>query len=90
MLVNTIISEGLYKIPGLLKTEIRYTCKIQCKENKAKITFSDFHYFVENEIQSIFWEDINRKIKKRLVSQLDSYLSDFSRSASYEDLKVDW
>ena len=26
-----------------------YTCKIECKKNEAKITFSDFHYLIENE-----------------------------------------
>tara|TARA_B100001250_G_scaffold412703_1_gene444620 strand:+ start:6749 stop:7288 length:540 start_codon:yes stop_codon:yes gene_type:complete len=90
MLINTIISEGLYKIPGLLKIEIRYTCKIQCKENKAIITFSDFHYYVDNNMQRISWEDFNRKIKKKLISQFDNYFSDFSRSASYEKQKFDW
>jgi hypothetical protein len=90
LLVNTIISEGSYKIQGLSKTEIRYICKIECKENKAKITFSDFHYFVENVMQSISWDGIDRKIKKKLVSQLDSYLLDFSGSESYEYLKFDW
>ena len=89
-LVNTIISEGSYKIQGLLKTEIRYICKIECKENKVKIIFSDFQYFVENEIQNTLWEHINRKIKKKLFFQLDSYILDFSEPASHEGLKGDW
>ena len=89
VLVNTIISKGLYKIPEFSDTKIIYTCKIECRKNEAKITFTDFHYLIENKTQNILWKHMNRKIKKKLVFQLDSYVLDFSKPASYEGLKVD-
>ena len=90
VIVNTIISKGTYKIPEPSGIKIMYTCKIECKKNEAKITFSDFYYLIENETQNVLWEHIDRKIKKKLVFQLDSYVLDFSKPASYEGLKGDW
>ena len=90
VIVNTIISKGTYKIPEPSGIKIMYTCKIECKKNEAKITFSDFHYLIENETQNILWENMDRKIKKKLVFQLDSYVLDFSKPAIYEGLKGAW
>ena len=90
VLVNTIISKGSYKIPEFSGTKIMYTCKIECKKNEAKITFSDFHYLIENEKKNILWKHMNRKIKKKLVFHLDSYILDFSEPANHEGLKGAW
>ena len=90
VLVNTIISKGSYKIPEFSGTKIMYSCKIECKKNEAKITFSDFHYLIENEKKNILWKHMNRKIKKKLVFQLDSHILDFSELASHEGVKVNW
>ena len=90
VLVNTIISKGSYKIPEFSETKIMYTCKIECKKNEAKIIFTDFHYLIENKTQNILWKHMNRKIKKKLVFRLDSYILDFSEPASHEGLKGDW
>ena len=90
VLVNTIISKVAYKISEFSGTKIMYTCKIECKKNEAKITFTDFHYLIENKTQNILWKHMNRKIKKKLVFQLDSYILDFSEPASHEGLKGAW
>ena len=90
LIVNTIISKGSYNIPEFSGTKIMYTCKIECKKNEARITFSDFHYLIENKTQNILWKHMNRKIKKKLVFRLDSYILDFSEPASHEGLKADW
>ena len=89
LIVNTIISKGSYNIPEFSGTKIMYTCKIECKKNEARITFSDFHYLIENKTQNILWKHMNRKIKKKLVFRLDSYILDFSEPASHEGLKDD-
>ena len=47
VLVNTIISKGLYKTPEFSETKIMYTCKIECKKNEAKITFTDITIYIK-------------------------------------------
>ena len=64
--------------------------EFRSQKNEAKITFSDFHYLIENEKKNILWKHMNRKIKKKLVFQLDSYILDFSEPASHKGLKADW
>ena len=90
VIVNTIISKGTYKIPEPSGIKIMYTCKIECKKNEAKITFTDFHYLIENKTQNILWKQMNRSIKKKLAFQLDSYILDFSEPANHEGLESDW
>ncbi len=89
-IIKTIISTGTYKVQNSSKIEIQYICKIECKENKARISFTDCKYISEDMLEDIAWNDNNRGMRKRLIIQFDSFISDFSKSSINQSLNRKW
>lgn len=78
-IVNTIISSGYFNLSESSNFKIKYTCKIDCKENQAKIKFFDYSY--ENLLESDGKFSLDKKTRRKLIKNFESLIQNYRINA---------
>ncbi len=86
-----IISNGFISILSFPVLQIKYMCRIDLKDNKARITFSNYQYFFDGGPNIRQWMDVNQKsMVDKLKPELEKIVQDYTSKMESGKLEKDW
>ena len=87
---GVIMSNGYVEIVTFPVLQIKYSCRIDCKENKVRMTFSNFQYWFDGGVNIRSWMDVQRGMLTKLHPELDKLIEDYGTKIESQTLDSEW
>lgn len=87
---GVIMSNGYVEILSFPVLKIKYSCRIDCKEKRARFTFSNFQYWFDAGVNIRDWADIQKGMLTKLHPELDKLIEDYKTKMKSETLDNNW
>ena len=87
---GVIMSNAYVKIVTFPVLQIKYSCRIDCKENRVRFTFSNFQYWFDISVNIRNWADIQKGQLTKLHPELDKLIEDYETKINSQTLDSDW
>lgn len=85
-----ILANGYLKIVSFPVLQIKYQAKLQSKENKIRITFSNFQYWFDAGTNMRSWEDIQPQMLKKITPEFDKLIEDLKKNIKSNSIDNNW
>jgi|19_taG_2_1085344.scaffolds.fasta_scaffold52062_2 hypothetical protein len=85
-----ILANGYLEIVTLPILKIKYQIKLQSKENKIRITFSNFQYWFDAGINMRSWEDIQPQMLNKITPEFDKLIEDLEKNIKSVSVDNNW
>ena len=86
----TLIANGYLKIMTFPILKVKYNCKIQVKENRVRITYYEFNYFLDTGTNVKIWTELQPQMLSKLHPELDALSEDLKTKLGKISNDNDW
>ena len=87
---GSIQSNGFVEIVSFPVLKLKYSCRIDCKDKRVRMTFNNFQYYFDAGVNMRSWADVNKGMVNKLIPELDKLISDYKSKINSNTLNNDW